>query len=219
MRDLLRLPGLGLELVAGSEGLDRPLRWAHSSELVDPTPWLSGGELLLTTGMSLKGPDEQRAYVDRLDKAGAAGLAFGVGFNFDRVPEALVDASEAAGLPLLEVPFPVPFIAITEAISSRVSEDRLRDAQMSVEVHERLASLIVEGAGLADLLDEVVELAGGWAMLFDLRGEVLARSQSGGSNIPDPAEVWSGLPPGLTDLSGLGPPPRRGLGEPGSRSP
>jgi purine catabolism regulator len=207
VRDLLRLPGLGLELVAGAEGLDRPLRWAHSSELADPTPWLSGGELLLTTGMSLQDPADQRAYVERLAKAGAAGLAFGVGFNFDHVPEALAEASESAGFPLLEVPFPVPFIAITEAISTRLAEDRLRDAQMSVEVHERLASLIVEGAGLADLLDEVVDLAGGWALLFDLRGELLARSgreRGDGSDVsvPDPTEVWKGLPPGLTDRFG-----------------
>lgn len=224
MRDLLRLPGLGLELVAGKEGLDRPLRWAHSSELADPTPWLSGGEFLLTTGMTLKNAADQRAYVDRLAKAGAAGLGFGVGFTFESVPEALVDASEAAGFPLLEVPFPVPFIAITEAISSRLAEDRLRDAQMSVEVHERLAALIVEGAGLADVLDEVVDLAGGWAMLFDLRGELLARSSAtggrgpggsevarpggsrppgaGGLRAPPPEEVWAGLPPGLTDRFG-----------------
>jgi PucR family transcriptional regulator, purine catabolism regulatory protein len=202
VRDLLRLPGLGLELVAGGEGLDRPLRWAHSSELADPTPWLSGGELLLTTGMTLKDAGDQRAYVDRLAKAGAAGLGFGVGFNYEAVPEALIEAADAAGFPLLEVPFPVPFIAITEAISSRLAEDRLRDAQMSVEVHERLASLIVEGAGLADVLDEVVELAGGWALLFDLRGELVARSGEASSGVPTPEEVWAGLPPGLTDRFG-----------------
>src|SRR5207302_2423379 len=44
---------LDLPVLAGDRGLDTPLRWVHISELLDPTPWLSGGELLLTTGMSL----------------------------------------------------------------------------------------------------------------------------------------------------------------------
>ena len=39
--------------LAATEPLDAPLRWVHISELTDPSPWLSGGELLLTTGMRL----------------------------------------------------------------------------------------------------------------------------------------------------------------------
>ena len=47
-RDLqLRLDGPeGLEPSA----LDRPVRWVHSSDLADPTPFLSEGLVLLTTG-------------------------------------------------------------------------------------------------------------------------------------------------------------------------
>ena len=44
---------LELPLLAGDAGLDLPVRWVHMSELLDPTPWLSGGEVLLTTGMQL----------------------------------------------------------------------------------------------------------------------------------------------------------------------
>ena len=38
----------GLELIAGADGAEQPIRWVHISELEDPTPWLTGGELLLT---------------------------------------------------------------------------------------------------------------------------------------------------------------------------
>lgn len=203
IRDLLALPGLGLSVVAGRDGIDRPIRWAHTSELQDPTPWLSGGELLLTTGMGLKGsPALQRAYIRRLVNAELAGLGFGVGFDFDEVPPAIVKAADRDGFPILEVPYPVPFLAIAEAISSRLSEDRLKDAQLSVEVHERLASLVAEGAGPADVLDEMVALAGGWAVLFDLRGTVLAAAGSDELEPPNAGELWRGLPPGLTSRTG-----------------
>ena len=59
LRDLIR--DLDIRLVAGEDGLDRAVRWVHISELADPTPWLSGGELLLTTGMNLTDAGSQRA--------------------------------------------------------------------------------------------------------------------------------------------------------------
>ena len=56
----------GLELVAGEEGAEGPVRWVHISEHEDPTPWLSGGELLLTTGYNLGTPAKQRRWVELL---------------------------------------------------------------------------------------------------------------------------------------------------------
>jgi purine catabolism regulator len=203
IRDLLELPGLGLKVVAGGDGIDRAIRSAHTSELQDPTPWLRGGELLLTTGMAVKGSAAlQRAYMRRLVAADLAGLGFGVGFGFDEVPAPIARAADREGFPVLEVPYPVPFIAIAEAVSSRIAEDLVRDAQMSVEVHERLASLVSEGAGPADVLEEMSQLAGGWALLFDLRGEVRARAAASAVSAPDPVAVWSGLPPGLFGRGG-----------------
>src|SRR3712207_8130033 len=40
---------------AGKDGASRPIRWAHVSELGDPTPFLRGGEVLLTTGLGMRG--------------------------------------------------------------------------------------------------------------------------------------------------------------------
>ena len=193
VRDLLELPGLGVNLVAGEAGLDNPIRWAHISELQDPTPWLKGGELLLTTGMGLAGsPALQRAYIRRLVGANLAGLGFGLGFGFDEIPAPIKRAAEREGFPVIEVPYPVPFIAIAEAVSSRLAEDRLRDVQLALDVHDRLAALVLEGAGPGAVLDEVVELIGGWAMLFDAKGRRLAHAARG-EEAPDREDVWAGL--------------------------
>ena len=195
---LLERPRLGLTVVGGERGLENPIRFPHISELADPTPWLSGGELLLTTGMSLAdSPEAQGAYLERLDRAGLAGLGFGVGFRFRRTPAPLRAEADRRGFPLLEVPYPVPFIAITEAVATMLASERLREAQMSAEVHERLATLISEGMGPADVLDVVVELAGGWAVVFDPRGQRLARAASREVMPPDPRAVWEGLPAAL----------------------
>ena len=56
--DLLAEPSLKLSLVVrGDPGaLDAPIVWVHSSESIDPTPYLEGGEMLLVTG--LQWPEE-----------------------------------------------------------------------------------------------------------------------------------------------------------------
>src|SRR4051794_39016521 len=91
LRDLLS--DLDVRPASGGQGLDAVVRWVHISELEDPTPFLSGGELLLTTGMALTDPGTQRAYVARLASHGLAGLGLGTGFAHQAMPPALVDAA------------------------------------------------------------------------------------------------------------------------------
>jgi PucR family transcriptional regulator, purine catabolism regulatory protein len=115
---------LGLELVSGQGSAQAHVRWVHSTELTDPTPWLKGGELLLTTGMQLNGPRSQRELVERLADHDIAGLGFGTGFAHKRLPAALVTAARAREFPLFEVPYELPFIAITERAFARLLDER-----------------------------------------------------------------------------------------------
>jgi purine catabolism regulator len=85
----------------------------HVSELTDPTAYLQGGELLLTTGMGLTGHEAQaRAYAARLARHGVVGIGLGLGPIHDEVPRTLQRACEAAGLVLFVVPAPTPFLTV-----------------------------------------------------------------------------------------------------------
>src|SRR6266540_2122428 len=86
---------MGLELAAGEDGADAPVRWVHISELPDPTPWLSGGELLLTTGIQLDTDERQREFVRLLSGHHLAGLGFGTGFDHETLPPALLEVVRA----------------------------------------------------------------------------------------------------------------------------
>ena len=118
------IDGLGLELVSGEESARVHVRWVHSTELPDPTPWLKGGELLLTTGIQLNGPKSQRELVDRLADHDIVGLGFGTGFAHKRLPAALVAQARKRAFPLFEVPYELPFIAITERAFARLLDER-----------------------------------------------------------------------------------------------
>jgi PucR family transcriptional regulator, purine catabolism regulatory protein len=115
---------LGLELVSGHESANTHVRWVHSTELPDPTPWLRGGELLLTTGIQLEGAKAQRELIAHLAEHEIAGLGFGTGFAHKRLPAALADEARKRGFPLFEVPYELPFIAITERVFAQLLDER-----------------------------------------------------------------------------------------------
>ncbi|MDQ4005224.1 MAG: PucR family transcriptional regulator ligand-binding domain-containing protein [Actinomycetota bacterium] len=175
--EILRNQGLALQLVAGREGLSHPIRWVHVSELEDPTPWLKGGELLLTTGMGLgTGPAKQRAYIQRLAEAGLAGLGFGLGFSHERVPKPVIDEADARHFPVFEVPYPVPFIAITESVYSRLGSEQVDVLKRSIEIQQGLTRAVLEGHGIAGIVASLADAIGGWALALDLHGIPMAAS-------------------------------------------
>jgi PucR family transcriptional regulator, purine catabolism regulatory protein len=201
--DILRIPGLALTPVSGGAGQDRTIRWVHVSELEDPTPWLKGGELLLTTGMGLgKTPARQRAYVERLARADLAGLGFGVGFSYTKVPKALADAAEGLGFPVFEVPYPVPFIAITEAVFTRLATEQVEVLQRSIEAQQGLTRAVLDGGGLAGLATAVSRTVGGWAVVLDLHGIPLAAAP--GSASRRAPRLWEELRESRPEDAGFG---------------
>src|SRR3954453_3533889 len=173
LRDLLR--ELELNVVAGAAGVRPAVRWVHISELEDPTPWLSGGELLLTTGLQLGDAAQQRAYLLRLVQHGLAGLGFGVGFSHARAPEALLATAAEHDFPVFEVPYEVPFIAITEKASSHLVNEQYAVLRRALSAHERLERIVLSERGLEGVASGLGAMIAGPALIFDARGELLAR--------------------------------------------
>ncbi|MEW1901078.1 PucR family transcriptional regulator [Streptomyces sp. NPDC056488] len=177
LASLVQHSALKLVVRAGEDRLDTPVRWAHVSELADPVPYMEGGELLLTTALTLdaEDPEAMRRYVRRLLGAGVVGLGFAVGVNHEEIPAALLEAAREEHLPLLEVPRRTPFLAISKAVSAAISADQYRAVTAGFEVQRELTR-----AALAEGPDAVVaRLAAhvdGWAALYDTAGKPVAVS-------------------------------------------
>jgi PucR family transcriptional regulator, purine catabolism regulatory protein len=164
----------GLDLVAGEENGERPVRWVHISEHADPTPWLSGGELLLTTGYNLDTSAKQRSFVELLASEGVAGLGFGIGFDHERLPRPVRDACRKHGMPLFVVPYEMPFIAITERAAARLINEQYDVLDRGSKVHERLERLVIDGGGLDEITAQVAAALAGGAMVYDASGNAIA---------------------------------------------
>jgi purine catabolism regulator len=168
------LADVDVTLLAGEGHLDVPVRWVHISELADPTPWLSGGELLLTTGIGLDSAKRQRDYIATLADHGLAGLGLGTGFTHDKVPKALAEAARERDFPLFEVPYELPFIALTEKAFTRLVNEQYALLQRSIAAQERLQRIVLSERGLDAIVGALATLVGGPALVFDGRGELQA---------------------------------------------
>ena len=178
VQDILEIPGLNLKLCAGKKAVGNPVRWVHIAEMSDPTRWLKGGELLLTTGLALVDREARAARhaaaPDRRQPLGPRASASG--FGFKTVPEAMVALAEKHDFPLFEVPYNIPFIAITEAVASKIVNEQYSLLQRSLAVHEKLTKIVLEEKGLQFIISTLSALVGCSAVLFDFHGLVLCEA-------------------------------------------
>ncbi|MFD9407844.1 PucR family transcriptional regulator [Streptomyces sp. NPDC059989] len=183
---------LGLRHLAGAA--EAEVHGVHASEMADPSPYLLGGELLLTAGADLAGADLAQAdlagadagaghggsggpgpardgtdpgeYVARLVRAGVAAVGFGVTPVHETVPEALVDACDRHGLPLVEVPPGTPFTAVARTVWRLMAEARTRELRRVTEAQQSLAAAAGRPDPVAAVLSRLAGSLGGWAGLL-----------------------------------------------------
>lgn len=170
---LCRTLGKHLHPVDGFEVPETPVTAVHISELVDPTSYVVGGELLLTTGLILPTSKiEWDGYVSRLRSIPIAALGIGLGPRYSEPPEALVEACKASGLTLLIVPDPTPFLTITKTYWSaraRSSEQHLQD---EVAVHRALIDAAASPDPPAEVLRRLARAVDGWAASLTSTGKL-----------------------------------------------
>ena len=161
MRDLVAMPHLGLTLVAGASGLDRPVRWAHVCELEDPAPWLEGWELVMTTGMGVpREPERQRTYIERMAAAQIAGLAISQDLLAPPLSDELREAADRTSFPVVEVSIEVPFVALARTIAAANTEGAQRRLVTHLGIFDTLRAATAEGAPFPELLRRMEGLAG-----------------------------------------------------------
>lgn len=160
LREVLDLPNLRLALLSGTdEDLDRPVQRVYTTDLLDPTRYLSGDELVLTGLMWRRDPTDSEAFAANLARLGVAAIGAGEA-ALGRVPPDLIDACRRHGLVLFGVPVDVSFRSITEEVSRSIMSQRASGLATLLDRQRELVSAMARGARLADLLPSVArELA------------------------------------------------------------
>ncbi|WP_336631444.1 MULTISPECIES: PucR family transcriptional regulator [unclassified Microbacterium] len=172
----LRLASLEADLP--HDALDTPLRWVHSSDLADPTPFLADDVLLLTTGTQFVGDGPSvdtdgsafRGYVTRLRARGVRGLGFGTEVVRDGIPPGLVDACRDERMPLFEVPYRTPFIALARANAEAIAAQAYARRSWALSAQRAISLAALRPDGLGATVAELARQLGAWVGLYDAAG-------------------------------------------------
>jgi purine catabolism regulator len=156
VRDLVRIPALRTRVVAGAQGMDRLVTWAHVSELPDIGKWLRGGELVMTVGMGFPVDAEaQEQYLRHLERAGAQAVTIAESDYAPPLTDRMLAAADELAFPVLRTDMEASFAEVSRAVaateSSRAGEQFLVTRQV-YDTARRIAQGQVEPGRALGLL-------------------------------------------------------------------
>lgn len=175
--ELLRQYHLKLVQITGLEDrqlLEAPVQWVHSTDLLNPQPFITPRTVLLTTGsqFSQSSPEDetQRQYVADLVEAGVCALGFAVGFNYQRIPEAVIEACQENALPLFRVPYSTPFIDIIQTAARLIDREAHAREAWSVSAQRAIANRALRAGGVGPIVSELGAQLQTWTAIFNAQG-------------------------------------------------
>ncbi len=154
VKQCMNLPALHAGIVAaGSLGMGRCVHGTHVVDEADVQSWISPDVIVMTTGHNFPHhAEEWGQLIETLADGGVAALMLATGRYFPKIPEAAAASAEERNLPLIELPWELPFVSVSQAIYELLLNDHTR-------AWERLASMqieLAEAATKAGTLDEMV---------------------------------------------------------------
>ena len=181
VRELLDVPDLGLRLLTDVAGMDRAIRRVYTTDLPDPSRYLTHGDLVLTGLIWCRTPGDADRFVSALARARVAAL--GAGEALGKVPDEVLQACGRHGLPLLAVPAETSFAAVTEEVGRRLSGDRATEMTRVLGRRRLLLSAVAEGAGLDAMFHLMSRELGAECWLLTGLGRVISGT---GPSLPRP---------------------------------
>lgn len=152
LRDILLKPELRLSLLTADErAFDRPVTGVYTTDLLDPSRYLTGGEVVLSGLVWHRGPASSERFVAALARSGVAALGAGEA-AFGRIPGDLVAACRRHEVPLFRVPVEVSFSAIQEAAAPAMWSERAAGLSTTLSRHRTMVSALAAGHHLTELL-------------------------------------------------------------------
>lgn len=191
VREALEMPIFTpARIVAGHSGLNSQIRWVHIIDIPNADyEWGRRGVLLLTAGFGLQGDAKRQAeLVPKLAEQGFAGMVLSIGQYFQHTPSVIREAADELGFPVIEMPYQVLFVDITEAIFERIVNRQYAVLQQANRIHAKLTELVLQGCNLDHLVSTLADILRRSVTIEDASLRVLAAAQHGSV---DEARRWS----------------------------
>ncbi|GGH64847.1 PucR family transcriptional regulator [Paenibacillus silvae] len=176
IRDMLKRPVFRkAEYVASDRALERYVRWVHIMEVPEIGDLLSGGELILTTGIGWsEGNQRGLSFLHQLITCGAAGLCIELGEHTRPQLERLKQIAAEADFPLIWFHDQVRYIDITQDLHFALIRSHQRMVAELDQLTTSFHQLLLNGDGVLPLLRLLSRNTGYAVALYPLEGEPIA---------------------------------------------
>ncbi len=136
-RELLKLSSLkDARLVAGTDGLDRNIRWIYVAEgFEDPrqfSNWLYGNELVFITGLGIKNnPGLLMEFIEIISTKRVSGLVINIGPYIPSIPSEVIELADRLALPVFELPWESKLIDVTHEVCLSIIQKEQEEKSIS----------------------------------------------------------------------------------------
>jgi PucR family transcriptional regulator, purine catabolism regulatory protein len=182
------------KLVAGGEGLDRPIEWVRLMETPEIQP--RAGDLMLTTGFPIKDDREaQIRLVARIADSNGAGLVVRPLPYLRRLPPEMLTEADRLHVPLFTIGPDVQFVDLMAPLLERIINAEHWRLKRSIEIHRRFTELVLDGKGVNEICRTLADLLESAVVIEDASFHLLAHA--GGAGDPHRKETIQrqGTPP------------------------
>ncbi|WP_261130532.1 PucR family transcriptional regulator [Bacillus sp. Marseille-Q3570] len=150
------------EVIAGSEGLTRQVKWVHVVEVPNIRKLLNGNELILSTGVVWKDNDALLIdFLEQLIDCGAAGLCIEIGTYTETIPEEVKKLADHHRFPIILFLEEVQFVNITQDIHVQLINQHYQMIQDLEEYSQKLNQKLLtieNGQEMLKLMNEYTGL-------------------------------------------------------------
>src|SRR2546428_4820143 len=175
-----------VKLIAGANGLDRPIEWVRSMETPEIRP--RAGDLMFTTGFPIKDDREaQSRLVARIADSDGAGLVVRPHPYLRKLPPEMVSEANRLNVPLFTVGPDVQLIDLMTPLLERIINAEHWRLKRSLDIHRRFTELVLDGKGVKEICKTLSDLLESAVVIEDASFHLLAHA--GGTGDPHRKET------------------------------
>jgi purine catabolism regulator len=187
VREAMRFePFASAKLVAGADGLDRPIEWVRAMETPEVQP--RAGDLIFTTGFPIKDdPEAQIRLIAKIADSDGAGLVVRPYPYMRKLPAEMLSEADRLNVPLFTVTQDIQMVDLMAPLLERIINAEHWRLKRSIDIHRRFTELVLDGKGVKEICGTLAELLESAVVIEDASFHLLAHA--GGAGDPHRKET------------------------------
>ncbi|WP_274650572.1 PucR family transcriptional regulator [Paenibacillus humicola] len=194
--DILLIPDLKDAVVlAGTEGMRRPITRVNVMEVPDVIDWVRPGEFLITSGFPFRDRPELLAdIIPQLNEKGVAALGIKTKRFIDRIPERAIEIANELGFPFFELPMSIVFSDVVRDIMERVLVQEARELSLLQSRFQKLSQQLLLGEGIEPFLKTLDGMLDNPVLILDETDHLFVSPQAERiDGLLDEPAIWTQL--------------------------